>query len=177
MTNTPIILQIDITAKDRQGLVHEVSDVLFGAGANLADTSFVVLGAGCRLTLLAEFNHMINKEELVAALEACRAAKQADIRIMDFAFDPSRTADSIVTHRLIISGGDRPGLVQRISEVIVQHGANIVRLNSHRERQDSEVIYTTRYALHVPEDAVQALDNALTNTAGSLRLEAEFFPA
>lgn len=177
MSDNALVIQVDITAKDKPGLVHEISDVLFGAGANLADTSFVVLGAACRLTCLAEFSHVISKDDLLAALKACRAAEGADIRLTDFPFDNSPASNAVITHRLFISGGDRPGLVQRISEVIVQHGANIVRLNAHRTETAEGFTYVTRFALHVPADGLASLDNAIANTAGTMRLQAELVEA
>ena len=58
----------------------------------------------------------------------------------------------------------------RISDVLVEYGANIVRMSSKRTAVDSGFDYRTRFAINLGKGRFAALEAALYNTAGSLRL-------
>lgn len=168
------IIQIDIMGPDCAGLVYQVSDVLYSKGANLADTSFITLGAGCRLSVLAEFEDAQDISDIKKSLLNESAVKDMTVTVQPFPFASESSDHNVITHRLFISGGDRPGLVQRISEIVSNHGANIVRLNAHREpKTDHGFTYVTRLALNIPDTSLIQLENELVNIAGSLRLSAD----
>ena len=170
--NTTSIILVEILAADRAGLVHEVSDVLFGLGANLADTKFAVLGEGCRFASLVEVPSGTVLSDLEQQLAEVPQLESAEIIVRDYPYSASRQATGKITHRLAIDGGDRPGLVQRISEALVDMGVNIVRLDAHQEDHQSGRRYVTGFALYIPPEAVQQVDNAISNISGSLRLQA-----
>lgn len=177
-TNTHVpqvstVIQVDVQSPDKPGLVHELTDILYAAGANLADTSFIVLGAGCRFTTLAEFPDGTDISEIDEKVRSCPLLDEAQVAVSPFPFSAERDASARITHRLQIIGGDRPGLVQSIAEIIVDHGANIVRLNAHREEHSDGTRYVTRFALNMADDQVTGLDNAISNITGTMRLTAK----
>ncbi len=82
-----------------------------------------------------------------------------------------RSDDARVTHVVKITGGDRPGLVAGMSEVLVKYNVNIVRMNSHRISTGAGTEYKTSFAVSIPKQERDAVEAALYNTAGSLRLD------
>ncbi|HEY8352171.1 MAG TPA: ACT domain-containing protein, partial [Sphingomonadales bacterium] len=123
---------ISILGPDRVGLIAEVAGELYGLGANLADASFAVLGRACEFSCVAELPAGVAMEEVEESLRRLRSLEEAQIRVSPFPFsgDPGDLAD--VSHVIEIDGGDRPGLIARLSEVFMQFGANVVRMNSRR---------------------------------------------
>lgn len=168
---------ISIVGKDRVGVVSAVSSYLFDIGANLADSSYAVLGEAFEFSAVATFELAQDTNEVATALEGLDLLEGARIEVMPFDFGTVRAESAQISHTVEITGGDRPGLVARISEVLVDYRANIVRMSSKRNVDaDGEAHYRTRFAISIATDRADALEAALYNTAGSLRLNCEFEP-
>ena len=162
---------ITIMGKDRVGVVSAVSNCLFDTGANLADSTFAVLGEGFEFSCVAEFEAKPEIQELESELGVIDVLDGATVSVREFPFQLLRGETGKITHTVEITGGDRPGLVARMSDVLVEYGANIVRMSSHRTVVDGGFEYRTRFAVNTERGRLEALENALSNTAGSLRLE------
>jgi len=168
----PTSFLISIIGRDQTGLVSEVTGYLFEIGANLADSSFAVLGEAFEFSCVATFDAEADQGELEKGLAALELLAGARITVSAFGYDLERSDTGEITHLVEIKGGDRPGLVARISEVLVDYDANIVRMSSRRvPLDDGSYDYRTRFAVNVPKGREGALEAALYNTAGSLRLE------
>ncbi|WP_308910100.1 glycine cleavage system protein R [Pseudokordiimonas caeni] len=163
-------LLISIIGRDRVGVVSAVSSYLFEIGANLADSAYAVLGQGFEFSCVAEFATLTTPEEVQEGLAALELLEGARIAVTSFPFNLTRDDSGTITHVIEVKGGDRPGLVARISEVLVDYDANIVRMNSRRIETEAGFDYRTRFAVNVPASRATALESALYNTAGSLRL-------
>lgn len=162
---------ISIVGKDSVGVISAVSSYLFDIGANLADSSYAVLGEGFEFSAIAAFGAVEDTGEIAAGLSELELLAGARIEVSPFDFATARGETATISHTVEITGGDRPGLVARISEVLVDYDANIVRMSSKRHVDaDGEAHYRTRFAINVSDERKPALEAALVNTAGSLRL-------
>ena len=162
---------LTIMGKDRVGIVSAVTSYLFDTGANLADSAFAVLGEGFEFSCVAELETDTALSELEEGLADLDLLNGARITACPFPFELMRDDRGTVSHIVEITGGDRAGLVARISEVLVEHGANIVRMNSRRISTTRGVDYRTRFAVNIKEGDLKLLEAALFNTAGSMRLD------
>ncbi|UTW54209.1 glycine cleavage system protein R [Kordiimonas sp. SCSIO 12610] len=160
-----------ITGSDDVGHIATITGYLFEIGANLADTSFAVLGTGFEFSSLIEFNANIDANEIEEGLRAQGLPDNTRISLTPASYGFDRDAGSVITHVVEFSGGDRPGLVARMSEVLGKYSANIVRMSSRRSEGDEGYDYRTRFAVNIQPDTYKALETALYNTAGSLRLK------
>jgi len=168
----PTSFLISIVGRDQTGVVSAVTGYLFEIGANLADSSFAVLGEAFEFSCVATFGSDISREDVETGLAELEQLSGARITVSAFQYDLMRGAGGEITHLVEIKGGDRPGLVAGISEVLMAYDANIVRMSSRRVPLDDGALdYRTRFAVNVPEGRAAALEAALYNTAGSLRLE------
>lgn len=171
MANTENFL-VSIVGKDQVGVVSEASGYLFDIGANIADSSYAVLGEGFEFTAVATFVAGPRMEEIFAGLAALETLQGARITVLPFDFETTRSESATISHTVDITGGDRPGLIARISEVLMDYDANIVRMSSKRHVDLAGVArYRTRFAICAPADRFEAMESALYNTAGSLGLE------
>ena len=173
MTNDqPFAMLITIVGEDRVGLISAITGYLFEAGANLADTSFAVLGEGFEFSAVAEFQGAEEDPKSIAAgLAKIAGLEDAAIRVVPFRFRLERGSAGRPTHLIHVEGGDRPGLLARMTEVFMDYGVNIVRLTAVRyQRADGGFDYRTYFAVAIPEGREDAVAAAVHNTAGQLGL-------
>jgi glycine cleavage system transcriptional repressor len=166
--NTNYILRI--AGSDSVGHVATITGYLFEIGANLADTTFAVLGTGFEFSSLIELSADVDADEIEEGLRAVGLPEGVRITLMPALYAFDRLGDSVITHVVEFSGGDRPGLVARMSEVLGKYEANIVRMSSRRSESEEGYDYRTRFAVNIKTETYKALETALYNTAGSLRL-------
>jgi glycine cleavage system transcriptional repressor len=74
-----------------------------------------------------------------------------EVSVTAYSDAAARAPTDSITHRITVSGGDRPGLITRLSQVFVQFKANIVRLNVEKLSDDKDATYRIRIDLSVPK--------------------------
>lgn len=172
MTRT---ISLSIEGPDRVGVVSAVTSELFDFGCNLADTSYAVLGQGFEFTCVAEVPKSVSDEELEKVLGELDELSQSNITITAFTFSLDHSKNSNVSHIIELSGGDRPGLIARVSEALADYGANIVKMSSRRvEGTGGQYGYRTHFEIYVDDSRKALCENAIYNTAGSLNLKCTF---
>lgn len=160
---------ISILSQDRIGLISDVTGHLFDVGVNLGDSSFAILGSGGKFSSLIEVPLSISLAELAEDLSRLPSLEGADINVKLYvADDEAETAPNEITHRIRCEGADQPGLLARLSEVFLNHDANIVRLKSDQKEAGGVTIFTTRMAVFIPENRAKSCLAALGNTAEGL---------
>lgn len=168
---------ISIVSPDKVGLIADVAGELYGLGANLGDVSFAVLGAGCEFSAMAEMPAGVSARTVEEALGRIPSLAHAELRVTPLPFSAEHQDSAEITHYIEVEGGDRPGLIARLSEVFGEFGANIVRLNSRR-RMDGEASgkgrYLTTFAVSMPPGRAESCLNAVHNTAGQLNLTCRY---
>lgn len=166
---------ISITGEDAVGLIAKVTGTLYELGANLADTSFSVLGHGFEFTSVSEIlDEDTDQAAILEALKALPELSTARIEVQQFHLEPTAAERGIITHRITVRGGDQPGLVARLSEVFIDFHANVIRMNCRRNVTSSGTEYVTTFAVSIPENRAAHCLSAISNTAGSLRLQADW---
>jgi glycine cleavage system transcriptional repressor len=162
-----IAVLISVFGPDRTGLVAAITGRLFELGANLGDTSFAMLGTGAEFTSVCDLPADVTAAEVEEDLAAMPEMAGMSVSVRPFELEPSHGPSGRITHRVVLMGGDRPGLIARLSEVFGQFKANIVRLDA--QRLPDEGLYVTRFAVSIGERADACL-NTVANTAGELGL-------
>ena len=161
------IVLISIFCPDRTGLVAAITGRLFDIGANLGDSSFAMLGSGAEFSSVCEIPPDLTEAEVESELAALPVLSGARISVRAFELEASHGALGRITHRIVVSGGDRPGLVARLSEVFGEFQANIVRMDAQRIPEQG--VYITRFSVSIP-NRVAACLATIGNTAGEMNL-------
>lgn len=156
---------ISVFCPDRTGLVAAITGRLFEIGADLGDTSFAVLGSGAEFTSVCTVPAELSPAEIEGDLAALPELAGARLSVRPFELDASHGPLGRITHRVTVSGGDRPGLVARLTEVFGEFKANIVRMDA--QRLPDQGLYVTRFALSIPDRAASCLAT-VANTAEEL---------
>jgi glycine cleavage system transcriptional repressor len=161
---------ISVIGPDRQGLISDIAGRLFDLGLSLGDTTFAVLGELAEFTCLGEVPDEIGLAAIEQELAGLDGLADARITVTGFDLGPVHGESGHITHRIEMSGPDRPGVIARLSEVFGQFGANIVRMNSERVPGEQRDDYITRFAVWIPERRAAACLATLANTAGEMRM-------
>lgn len=172
MSSASSPLLITLQCPDRTGLVAAVAGALFDLGANLGDTTFAVLGQAADFSALIEVPEGVSAAEVEEALRHLPEIEGGTLSVTPFALGSVHAPNARITHRVLLSGGDRPGLVARLAEIFVQYRANIVRLNAEQVPHggQGEGRYSLRIALNVPAEGAETCMATVVNTAGGLGL-------
>ena len=160
---------VSILCPDRVGLIAAVTGMLHDLGANLADTTFAVLGQAAEFTGICELPDEQDPETVRAALTELPELDAAEVLVRAFGVGPRDAALGRATHRVECLGQDRPGLVARLTEVFGDYDANIVRMNTERVAGSDGDDYVIRFAVAIPDKRVDACLATLSNTAAELR--------
>ena len=158
---------VSVFCPDRTGLVAAITGRLFDLGVNLGDTSFAMLGSGAEFTSVCDLPGGVTASEVETDLGGLALLKDAAITVRTFDLEAAHGPQGRITHRVVVTGGDRPGLVARLSEVFGQFQANIVRMDAQRVPEQG--IYITRFSVSIPA-RIEACLNTISNTAGELNL-------
>ena len=166
MTSTAIVT---VLCPDRAGLVAAVTGALWEMGANLADTSFSVLGGGADFSAICELSDGDDVDSVRRALSALPELEGAEITVRPYRYEPLHGPEGDVTHRIEVSGGNQPGLVARLCETFVGFRANIVALHAGPLSRDHGR-YVIRLSVWIPESAADACIATVANTAETMGL-------
>ena len=173
MTDTVLIT---IKGVDKVGVVAAATGRLFDLGGNLGDASFAVLGGGFEFSCLCELPPDVSAADAEKALAGDPVLADCEIEVAELSLGAEAGESALVTHRVEVSGRDRPGLIARLSEVFTQYDTNLVRMTSSRLRHSGAVTdatYVTRFEICVPPKRAAACLAAVGNTAGQLNLRCD----
>ena len=161
---------ISVLCEDNPGLIAAITGRLYDIGADLGDTTFAVLGGAAEFTAVCELPAGVSLASVEAELARLPALANAKLSVTPFGYQPIHADQAHITHRIEITGKDSPGLVARLSEVFLQFGANIVRLNSERLPGAGDAHYMLRMAVFIPEGKASTCLATVANTAAQLAL-------
>lgn len=164
------LFRISIFCPDKVGLISAVTGKLFDLGINLGDTNFAVLGTGAEYTAVCSIPDSLVEDDIKDQLAFLPELEAAEIRVTPFNLPVSHAATANITHRILIEGGDNPGLVARLTEVFVEFQANIVRLNTELILREPTNQYRIDIQVYIPEVSVSRCIAIIENTASTLQM-------
>lgn len=120
-------LVITAVGPDRPGIVSDLSRLIHSAGANLEDSRMAVLGGEFALLLLIS-----GSEEALTQVEARGAEGEASLGLR---FLAKRTSSPVAPkstrpYAIKVSGLDRPGIVQTITQILARRQVNLRSVDS-----------------------------------------------
>ncbi len=122
---------ITVLAKDRPGIIAQVSDILYQNQCNLENVNQMILQNQFAGFFLTQVPKRISPEELEQTLARETEGSGLTIHVTDVEENGTSTPNSGDDIFLITtSGPDQQGLVARISSIIAGHGANIINLKA-----------------------------------------------
>lgn len=164
-------LLVSVVCADRTGLVSEISAKLFDLGISLGDMTFNILGTGAEFTAICEPSTPVSAQELTEHLSTLGGLQGADIKVSDFTLPLVHGANAKVTHRIVLRGQDQPGLVTRLTEVLMEYEANIVTMKADKLVNLEGDEYLIQMTVSIPEQRAEACLASISNTASIMQMQ------
>ena len=161
---------ISYIGPDRAGLISRVTGRLFELGGSLGDITFAALGRGAEMTLIYELPKGQTIDSLRKEMESLPEVQSGEFKVKEFELKPVVGPTSRITHRVILSGGDRPGLGAKIIKIMDEHGARVVRMNAEKLIGATGDQYIARFAISVRHERAPACLSGIVALAGELGL-------
>src|SRR5574341_814979 len=133
---------ISAVGKDRPGIVAAVSKVLFEAGCNLEDSSMTILEGEFAMILVVSLPEGLKIDELDHKFEEVRRSLQLAIFLKAMTFEETQRQKSRGQPYMIsVYGGDKPGIVYRVTSLLAKENINITDVNTKRMDQEGSPVY------------------------------------
>jgi glycine cleavage system transcriptional repressor len=119
---------VTVVGDDRPGIVSAVTRVLFELGCNLQDATSTILSGHFAMMLIVGLPQDVDPARVEASLEEVRS--ELDLVITARPVHEAHLAFDEPTHLISVYGGDRPGIVYRVTEHLSSSGVNVTDLSS-----------------------------------------------
>ena len=165
-------LFVTVVGKDRPGIVAAVAEALFDLGCNLEDATSTILRGHFSMMLIVR-----PPEGTDAAAVNERLKKVGESLDLIVAAQPMEEADvepPVPTHMVSVYGGDRPGIVFRVAQVLARSGANITDLTSRLIGTEEQPVYAVMMEAGIPDPA--ATEESLDRLREELGLDVSVHP-
>jgi glycine cleavage system transcriptional repressor len=121
---------ISVMAKDRPGIIAEITGAIYALKGDLADLNQSILCGYLTMILIASFEEEVTREDVLAEISHIQSGERFDVLIkeMDIPIEIAHTPLPSDTYILTAQGKNRSGLVHSISQFCYSHGINILDL-------------------------------------------------
>lgn len=114
-----------VMARDRVGIVRDVSSALKSLGGNITHLSQTVLRDHFTLIISAELPDQRTQEEIRQAVERGGAVGEFQVSLRPFAQAESPQAQSFERFTLSMQGKDQPGIIARTTSYLAEQSINV----------------------------------------------------
>lgn len=168
-------LAVAVLGPDRPGVIAAVTRELLADGGNLEDASMTLLQGQFAMTLIVDRNTSV--DEVSAALQDVSRSLDLLISVRETSPDSDELRPPCVPHVLAVHGGDRPGLLHRMSALLASYDVNITDLSTRLVGAGAAPVYVMLVSCDVPTSAPLAgLRRAVLELAAELGVEATLRP-
>jgi glycine cleavage system transcriptional repressor len=120
---------ISTIGRDRPGIVHELSETVFGLGISIEDSRMTVLGGE-----FAVLMSVVGEASALAELDRRLAefARTSDVAYL-FRHTDQRDSNQVIPYQVRVVAMDHPGIVHRIASFFSERNINIRELETETE--------------------------------------------
>lgn len=161
---------ISYLGENKPNLISEITSYLTEAGGEFSGVTFATLGRVCELTMVYKTDGKKSLEELKNDLDKLSSVEDGQLHIKSLPgqFDTGPT--SKISHRIVLSGDDQKGLLNKIIKTLDENNALIVRMNTEKISYPNSTQYISRFAISVREENAPECLSQIVKVAGEMKL-------
>lgn len=167
MSNNALIYYL---GENKPNLITDITNYLTEKGGDFSGVTFATLGRGCELTMIYEKDIEINFDDLQSGLNKIESCKKGEIQVKPFELSTEGGPTSKITHRIILSGEDQKGILNKVIKTLDQNSAVIVRMNTEKITYPEHTQYFCRFAISVREENAPQCLSEIVKVAGQMKL-------
>ena len=161
---------ISYLGENKPNLISEITSHLTEAGGEFSEVTFATLGRICELTMVYKTNGKKSIENLNAELEKLSCTNEGQLQIKPIPNQTDTGPTSKITHRIVLSGDDQKGLLNKIIKTLDENNALIVRMNTEKISFSTNTQYISRFAISVREQNAPECLSQIVKVAGEMKL-------
>jgi len=176
------LVAVTAVGADQPGIVAAVTRVFVDRGCNIEDSSMTILRGQFSMMLVVDAPEGVAPADLEASL--ARPATDLDLVVACRALGdagPGPAADAVTAGTrwtVSVYGADRPGIVNRVAELLAGDQVNIVDLSTRVIGGPDRPVYAMILEVSVPAHAdTDGLERRLHEVAAELGVDASLHPS
>lgn len=122
---------INAFGKDRPGIVKDVSKLLYELGFNIEDSTMSRLGGEFTIMLIVEGTNNIDVKKIKDAFKSLEE-KGITINVKEISDIEHEKKEPENIYKIVVYGGDKPGIVYNISKMFADNNINIIDMNTEK---------------------------------------------
>ena len=165
--------------QDQPGIVAGVTKVLYQLGCNLEDSAMTRLEGEFAIMLIFSTPHPITESKIRAQFQPLEKKLALSLRLKRLSSRESHSPRKRgQTYLISMYGGDRPGIVFRVSEALAHIGINITDVHTHRSAGRGPSLYLLLLEVEIPPRlSATSVKKQLARIAKQLRVELSLRPS
>ena len=161
---------ISYLGENKPNLISEITSYLTEAGGEFSGVTFATLGRVCELTMVYKTDGKKSLEDLKADLDKLSSVEDGQLQIKSIPTQSDTGPTSKITHRIVLSGDDQKGLLNKIIRTLDENNALSVRMNTEKIAFPNTVQYISRFAISVREEYAPECLSQIVKVAGEMKL-------
>jgi len=161
---------ISYLGENKPNLISEITSFLTDLGGEFSGVTFATLGRVCELTMVYKTSGKIAAEELNKELNNLKSVKNGNFQVKPLPTQNDSGPTSKITHRIVLSGDDQKGLLNRIIKTLDDNSALIVRMNTEKISFPNSTQYISRFAISIRDENAPECLSQMVKVAGEMKL-------
>ena len=161
---------ISYLGENKPNLISEITSHLTEIGGEFSGVTFATLGRVCELTMVYQTTDKVNLENLQEEVSNLSSLKDGQTQIKALPLNTDTGPTSKITHRIVLSGDDKKGLLNKIIKTLDENNALIVRMNTEKISFPNNTQYISRFAISVREENAPECLSQIVKVAGEMKL-------
>ena len=112
----------------------------------------------------------IEIEELRLGLKNLESSQSGEFQIKPLEAYSDTGPTSKITHRIVLSGEDQKGLLNKIIETLNDNNALIIRMNTEKISFADKIQYICRFAISIRDENAPECLSQIVKVAGEMKL-------
>lgn len=161
---------ISYLGENKPNLISQITSFLTDLGGEFSGVTFATLGRVCELTMVYQKPINIEIEELKLGLKNLESSKSGEFQIKSLEAYSDTGPTTKITHRIVLSGEDQRGLLNKIIETLNDNNALIIRMNTEKISFADKTQYICRFAISIRDENAPECLSQIVKVAGEMKL-------
>ena len=159
---------LTVLGEDKPGIVAGITKILYEEGFNIENSSMVRLNNEFSMILVITTDKDISTEKLKEKFKTVERNLGLTVVVKELNNIEEPENQNVEIYRIIIYGGDKPGIVYRITDYLAKNNINIIDLRTEKTKD----IYVLIAEMEVPKNiSEKEMELNLNSIADELKVD------
>mgnify|MGYP001460701115 FL=1 len=161
---------ISYLGENKPNLISQITSYLTDMEGQFSGVTFATLGRVCELTMVYHKSEKKDFNEIKKGLEDLESSKNGEFQIKQLETFNDDGPTTKITHRIVLSGDDQRGLLNKIIKTLDENNALIIRINTEKIRFSNKTQYICRFAISIRDENAPECLSQMVKVAGEMKL-------